>query len=136
MRSGSTVASVRKEVATVPGDRITDLQMNKYKELRGKRTQEAAAAKAGISVSSARRIESSVTLPSQRPPRHWRTRRDPLSKVWEAEVVPMLSGAPALMGVTVLEELQRRYPKRFGESVLRTLQRRVRQWRAEHGAAG
>ena len=108
--------------------------MNKYKELRGKRTQEAAAAKTGISVSSARRIESKVTLPSQRPPRHWRTRYDPLSEVWDAEVVPMLSGAPTLMAVTVLEELQRRHPEGLGESVLRTLQRRVRQWRAENGA--
>jgi len=117
----------------VPGNRITDLQVTKYKELRGKHTQEAAAAKMGISVSSARRIESRVTLPSQRPPRHWRTRADPLSEVWESEVVPMLEGAPALMGVTVLEELQRRQPERFGDSVLRTLQRRIRQWRAENG---
>jgi hypothetical protein len=45
----------------------------------------------------------------------------------------MLEGAPALMAVTVLEELQRRHPERFDDSVLRTLQRRVRQWRAEHG---
>jgi len=118
----------------VPGNRITDLQMNKYKVLRGRCTQETAAAKTGISVSSARRIESSVTLPSQRPPRHWRTRYDPLSEVWESEVVPMLNGAPALMGVTVLEELQRRHPECFAPSVLRTLQRRVRQWRAENGA--
>jgi len=117
----------------VPGNRITDLQVNKYKQLRGKHTQEAAAAKTGISVSSARRIESSVALPSQRPPRHWRTRADPLSQVWDAEVVPMLEGAPALMAVTVLEELQRRHPEHFGQSVLRTVQRRVRQWRAEHG---
>ncbi len=117
----------------MPGNRITDLQMTKYKELRGKHTQEAAAAKAGISLSSAQRIESRVTLPSQRPPRHWRTRADPLSEVWDAEVVPMLSAGPALMAVTVLEELQRRHPERFGESALRTLQRRVRQWRAENG---
>jgi len=109
--------------------------MTKYKELRGKHTQEAAAAKAGISVSSAQRIELSVRLPSQRPPRHWRTRRDPLREVWDAEVVPMLSAAPRLMAVTVLEELQRRHPREeLGESVLRTLQRRVRQWRAENGA--
>jgi hypothetical protein len=38
------------------GNRITDLQVTKYKELRGRHTQEAAAAKTGISVSSARRI--------------------------------------------------------------------------------
>jgi transposase InsO family protein len=117
----------------VPGNRITDLQVNKYKELRRKHSQEAAAAKTGISVSSARRIEGSVTLPSQRPARHWRTRSDPLADVWDAEVIPMLEGAPALMAVTVLEELQLRHPERFDESVLRTLQRRVRQWRASHG---
>ncbi len=118
----------------MPGNRITDLQVTKYKELRGKRTQEAAAAKTGISVSTARRIELSTTLPSQRPPRHWRTRADPLGELWNAEVVPLLNGAPRLMAVTVLEELQRRHPKRLGESALRTVQRRVRQWRAENGA--
>lgn len=117
----------------MPGKRITDLQVSKYKELRGKHSQEAAAAKTGISVASARRLESATTLPSQRPPRHWRTRADPLAEVWASEVVPMLEGAPSLMAVTVLEELQRRHPERFADGVLRTLQRRVSQWRAEHG---
>lgn len=117
----------------MPGNRITDLQVTKYKELRGKHSQEAAAVKTGISVASARRIESSVLLPSQRPLREWRTRVDPLGEVWESEVVPMLESAPALMAVTVLEELQRRHPERFDDAVLRTLQRRVRQWRAQHG---
>ncbi len=45
----------------------------------------------------------------------------------------MLEGAPSLMAVTVLEELQRRHPERFPDAVLRTLQRRFSQWRAEHG---
>ncbi len=117
----------------MPGKRITDHQVTKYKELRNKHSQEAAAAKVGISVSSARRIESQVALPSQRPPRHWRTRADPLGQVWEAEVIPMLESAPALMAITVLEELQRRHPGEFADSLLRTLQRRVRQWRALNG---
>jgi transposase InsO family protein len=56
-----------------------------------------------------------------------------LAGVWDTEVVPMLESAPSLMAVTLLEELQRRYPERFGDAVLRTLQRRVGQWRAEHG---
>jgi transposase InsO family protein len=107
--------------------------VTKYKELRGKLTQEAAAAKSGISVSSARRVERRGVLPSQREPRDWRTRVDPLLEVWDGEVVPLLEGAPRLMAVTVLEELQRRHPGRFGESVLRTLQRRMRAWRARHG---
>ena len=122
-----------RKAATVPGKRITDLQVNKYKALRGEHSQETAAAKTGISVASARRVESAVGLPSQRPPRHWRTRADPLAEVWSSEVVPMLEGAPSLMAVTLLEELQRRHPERFGDAVLRTLQRRVGQWRAEHG---
>lgn len=117
----------------MPGKRITDHQVSKYKELRNKHAQEVAAAKVGISVSSARRLESQVSLPSQRPPRHWRTRADPLGKVWDSEVVPMLEAAPALMAITVLEELQRRHPGEFADSLLRTLQRRVRQWRALHG---
>ena len=115
------------KAATVPGKRITDLQVSKYKELRGKHSQEAAAAKTGISVASARRLELAVVLPSQRPPRHWRTRTDPLAEVWDSEVVPMLEGAPSLMAVTVLEELQRRHPERLADAVLRTLQRRVSQ---------
>ncbi|MGH3875358.1 MAG: IS21 family transposase [Burkholderiales bacterium] len=117
----------------MPGKRISDHQVTKYKELRGKHSQEVAAAKAGVSVASARRIESTVLLPSQKPTRNWRTRADPLTEVWTAEVVPMLESAPGLMAVTVLEELQLRHPHRFDGTVLRTLQRRVRQWRAEHG---
>ena len=117
----------------MPGKRITDLQMSKYKALRGEHTQEAAAAKSGISVASARRIEAATVLPSQRPARHWRTRADPLAAVWDTEVVPMLEAAPSLMAVTLLQELQRRHPEQFADSVLRTLQRRVSLWRAEHG---
>ena len=117
----------------MPGKRITDLQVNKYKALRGEYSQEAAAAKMGISVASARRVEAMTVLPSQRPARHWRTRADPLAAVWDTEVVPMLEGAPSLMAVTLLEELQRRHPEQFGDSVLRTLQRRVGHWRAQHG---
>ena len=111
----------------MPGKRISDLQVINYKDLRAKHTQEAAAAKTGISVSSAHRIERVETLPSQRGARTWRTRADPLGLVWDSEVVPLLERAPGLMAVTVLEELQRRDPGRYGESVLRTLQRRIRQ---------
>lgn len=117
----------------MPGKRITDHQVTKYKTLRVNYSQEAAAAKTGISVASARRIETRQSLPSQRPPRNWRTRQDPLADVWSSEVIPLLEAKPGLMAVTVLEELQRRHPEQFDESVLRTLQRRIRQWRAEHG---
>ena len=107
--------------------------MQKYKQHRLKLTQVAAAAKVGLSERSAQRIELSAGLPSQRESRAWRTRSDPLEPVWDREVVPLLESDGALNAVTLLEELQRRYPGDYDTSVLRTLQRRVRQWRAVYG---
>src|SRR3979411_3485005 len=117
----------------MPGQRITDKQVNRYKELRRTRTQEGAAAKVGISLRTARRLEQSTELPSQRPERDWRTRADPLAWVWDSEIVPLLQRAPGLNAVTLLEEMERRYPERFGPNLLRTLQRRVRTWKALEG---
>lgn len=118
----------------MPGKRITDHQVHKYKQHRNKLSQVASAAKAGISERSARRIEDAQSLPSQRPQRNWRTREDPLSAVWDSEVIPLLQTDARLNAVTLLEELQRRYPGQWDSSVLRTLQRRIRLWRAKFGA--
>jgi transposase InsO family protein len=117
----------------LPGRKITDHQVHKYKQHRQQLDQVAAAAKAGISERSARRIDHAEALPSQREARAWRTRPDPLASVWDSEVVPPLEIDGALNAVTLLEELQRRYPGDYDTAVLRTLQRRVRQWRALHG---
>ena len=51
----------------MPGKKITDHQVLKYKDHRKKLTQVAAAAKAGVSERSARRIERNDALPSQSP---------------------------------------------------------------------
>lgn len=118
----------------MPGKTITDHQVHKYKEHRNKLSQVASAAKAGISERSARRVEVAQRLPSQRPQRNWRTREDPLSAVWDSEVIPLLQTDARLNAVTLLEELQRRYPGQWDSGVLRTLQRRIRMWRAQFGA--
>ena len=118
----------------MPGKTITDHQVHKYKQHRNKLSQVASAAKAGISERSARRIEVAQRLPSQRPQRSWRTREDPLSAVWDSEVIPLLQTDARLNAVTLLEELQRRYPGQWDSGVLRTLQRRIRMWRAQFGA--
>jgi transposase InsO family protein len=118
----------------MPGKKITDHQVRKYKQDRNTLTQVAAAARAGISERSARRIDETDALTSQREARSWRTREDPLSGVWDAEVVPLLQTDVLLNAVTLLEELQRRHPGHYDTNVLRTLQRRMRQWRASHGA--
>jgi len=96
-------------------------------------TQELAAAKAGISARSARRVEEDVTLPSQNPRRYWRSRADPFAGVWDTEVVPLLRSAPKLMAITLLRKLQDDHPERFPDGLLRTLQRHIRQWRALEG---
>jgi len=69
--------------------------------------QETAAAKAGFSVRTGRRIEQSD--PRQEPAkRHWRTRDDPLEAVWNKELVLLLEREPTLTGLTLLEHLQDR----------------------------
>jgi len=92
-----------------------------------------AAACAAISVASAYRIEGDPRLPSQKKPARGRRRPDPLELVFEAEVVPMLGAAPQLRPVAIFEELQRRHPA-LHANVRRTLERRIRAWRALHGA--
>ncbi len=119
----------------MPGQHITDQQVRRYMALRNRSSQSVAADKAGFSERTARRIDRDPGLPSQRKtPRPWRTRKDPLEGLWDEVVVPMLEANPSLMAVTLLEDLQ----DRFGDdlvpdSVRRTLERRVRQWRALHG---
>ena len=98
--------------------------------IRKKKTQALAAAKAGISERSARRIDGADTLPSQHPRRYWRSRTDPFVEVWDSEVVPLLTSAPKLMAITLLRKLQDDHPDRFPDGVLRTLQRHIRRWRA------
>jgi hypothetical protein len=92
-----------------------------------------AAAGASISVASAYRIDSDPRLPSQKKPLRGRRRADPLVEFFDAEVVPMLLAAPQLRPVAVFQELQRRHPS-LDEGVRRTLERRIRAWRALHGA--
>jgi len=117
----------------VPRTRITDQQVRLYMSYRKYHTQELAAAKAGISARSARRVEEDVTLPSQNPRRYWRSRADPFAGVWDTEVVPRLKSAPKLMAITLLRKLQDDHPERFPDGLLRTLQRHIRQWRALEG---
>lgn len=94
-------------------------------------SQEASAAKSGISVRSGRRIERSER--SHHTKRHWRTRDDPLKAVWHSDLVPLLEKEPDLTGLTLLEYLDDTFPGQYEQSVLRTLQRRVKHWRAVHG---
>ena len=91
-----------------------------------------AAAKAGFSAAAAYRFEKDPRLPSQKKAPRERRRLDPLVGVWDSEVVPMLIAAPALRSIAVFEELLRRHPE-LGAGMRRTLERRIRAWRAVNG---
>ena len=115
---------------------ITDRQVRlmRQKRMEGK-TQETAAAKAGMSVRSARKWQSGP-MPSQAKPEHrWRTRPDPFDGVWEDEIEPLLRNDPTgqLKATTIIDWLGEQHPGRFSASHLRTLQRRLQDWRALHG---
>jgi hypothetical protein len=115
---------------------VTDEQVRllRRKRMDGK-SQEAAAAVAGMSVRTARKWESGGLPSTSKEPRSWRTRPDPFEGVWDEEIVPLLvrDEDRILQATTLLELLDGRYPGRFGAAQLRTLQRRMRDWRAVQG---
>jgi transposase len=117
---------------------VTDKQVKLLRRLRRSgKSQEAAAARADMAVKTARKWEKSALLPSQsKKPRHWRTRRDPFEEVWEDEIVPRLQNdkEEILEAATLFDFLQRKFVGSFQDGQLRTLQRRIRDWRALHGA--
>ena len=95
-------------------------------------TPRTAAAKASFSTPTAYRIEQGPRLPSQRDSVRTRRRPDPLADLFETEMVPLLEATPALRSVALFEELLRRHPT-LDAGIRRTLERRVRTWRAIHG---
>lgn len=107
----------------MPGRHVNDQQVRLYMTARSTRPQATAAAMAGISVATGRRLERDPRPPSSRKEvRDYRTRPDPLEGLWDEEIVPMLAGAPALRPITILRELARRHPERIDNGVRRTLE--------------
>lgn len=92
----------------------------------------AAAAQAAISLRTAYRIENDPRFPSQTPRPRGRRRPDPLIAIFDTEIVPMLEASPGLRPIAIFEEMQRRHPE-LPEGVRRTMERRIRQWRALNG---
>jgi hypothetical protein len=101
--------------------------------LRRTHTQSVAAAKAGLTVSTARRIERDPRAPATKKTVRTRRRPDPLADVWDAEVRPMLERAPGLRAYTILGEMALRHPERDWVALRRTLERRIRIWKALEG---
>jgi transposase len=93
----------------------------------------ASAAKADMDEKTARKYRKLGKLPSEIKADHtWRTREDSFAEVWE-EMKEKLEINPGLEAKTLFQDLQRRYRGSFADGQLRTLQRRVKTWRALEG---
>lgn len=92
-----------------------------------------AAARAGMSVPTARKYLRAGKLPSQlKAPRTYRTRPDPFAADWPW-VQAQLERDPALQAKTLFALLCERHPGCYQPNQLRTLQRHIASWRALHG---
>jgi hypothetical protein len=113
---------------------VNDIQVRRLKKLsKTENTKELAAAKAGMDIKTARRYLADERLPSeQKSERTWRTRKDPFEDVWD-DLQQQLDTNPGLEAKTIFEALQRAHPDKFTDTQLRTLQRRIKQWRATEG---
>lgn len=115
---------------------VTDQQFRRLMSLSESETSLAAAAsKAGMCEKTARKYRRLGLPPGAlSAPRSYRTRVDDFEALWP-EIAAMLSADESLQAVTIFDHLCRREPDRFRPSHLRTLQRRIKRWRATEGAA-
>jgi hypothetical protein len=115
---------------------VTDKQVRRLFALVNlEKSGEIAAAKAGMDRKTARKYLRAGRLPSELPqaPR-WRTHADAFEEMW-GELKDLLEVNPGLEAKTLFDYLQRCYPGRFADGQLRTLQRRLKVWRATEGPA-
>lgn len=98
-----------------------------------------AACKAGMCENTARKYREAEAFPLEvretRAPRAGRTRLDPFAEVWP-ELEGLLEVNPGLQALTLFQALKRRFPGRYSNGQLRTLQRRVKLWRGLAGPGG
>lgn len=113
---------------------VTDQQVRRLFMLINKeKSKTTAAVKSGMDPKTALKYRKSGQLPSQTKQRHtWQTRPDPFNDDW-AEIESMFSLSPGLEAKTVFSYLQRENPGKYQDGQLRTLQRRIKHWRATEG---
>lgn len=116
----------------MPGRHVTDHQMELYMAHRKRDRPALAAARAGFTTATGYRTEADPRLPSEKRERRGRRRPDPLAGIFDEEIVPLLKANPGLRAVALYEEMMRRHPD-LHPGVRRTLERRVRGWKAKHG---
>ena len=115
--------------------RVTAAQVKElWRQLNQGASLRTAAMRANMDRKSARKYRQLGQLPSEaRKPRTWRTWPDALAEVWPT-VAEQLEREPRLQAKTLWDWLQRTQPGKYPDSMRRTFERRVRQWKALHGS--
>ena len=115
---------------------IQDHQVRRlHRLLSSGKTLVESALRSGMSERTARKYRSMEQLPSEtQAPRTYRTRQDPLESIWPSIEAQLLE-SPGLQAKTLLDWLCREQPGVYDQSHLRTLQRRIKQWRGSAGPA-
>ncbi len=131
---GSSTTKTRTEV---PGRHVTSQQHEVVHEVPSATILSASPRPRPGSASeppaASRQIGTSAAA-ARSPIRRAASVADPFDGLWDSEIRPMLEAHPGLRPVTLLEEMQRRHPDHDWDRLRRSLERRVRTWRAEHGA--
>lgn len=126
----------------MPGNKITTQQGKLYMKYRKEGySQTISAAKAGFSERSARNLESrgkrsKIEISEKgllKEKQSMQSKKDPLENIWEEELVPLLEEVPHLTSWTLLEHIQDKYPDKYPDNIIRTMQRRTSKWRALYG---
>ncbi|MFQ5745044.1 MAG: IS21 family transposase [Acidobacteriota bacterium] len=114
--------------------RTTDAQVRRLmEEMQRHGAMALAAMRAGMDRKTARKYVRAGKLPSELRRAHtWRTREDPFADDWP-KLEAMLGEAPELEAKTLFDHLVGLKPDAYEAGQLRTLQRRIREWRAQRG---
>lgn len=118
---------------------ITNQQVKLLMKNIKKYPQEVAAAKSGMSTKTGSKYLASGKLPSEMKQKRANkrdcvaTRDDTFTAHWPI-IEPMLQANPNLQAKTILAFLMNEYPGTYKLGQLRTLQRRVKNWRAHDGS--
>ena len=117
--------------------RVTPQQKKLFMQLRPKKGVASAAAIGGHRSTGCRTLEKgrkqAGNQPSEDSPPRQRTRPDPLGTFFESKVVLILERCPDIKPITVFHDLRNTEPA-FQPNYRRTLERRIRAWRAQTGA--
>ena len=100
-----------------------------------KSTLTKIALKTDVDVKTARKYLDLKQLPDEIKPEHtWKTRKDPFEDAW-SDIKNMLGINSGLEAKTIFDDLQIKQPDKYLEGQLRTLQRKIKIWRAIEGPA-